>query len=245
MLAIRQSWRQWKSVPCSMKVCYNVSMEMDLSSLGILVKDAQGNLQEQKLEQALGGVGKPATQTPTVSLRGAEATKQSQPEIATPPFSGGLAMTTPNKDGLHNFRQQLSKVTGETGYSLPKKQASVVIQQSAASATSRPHLSSTVEELGSLKLEDIRRWGTAAEITRHLSEMVALLHKDSLAKRAAGVRAWQRSPVHQLYLEVGRQSMREDKPLGQIVDERTKMGLPTLRLDEFEALMEANEQLRF
>ena len=236
---------------------------MDLSQLGILVKDTEGNLQEKKLEEAFGLTKK----VPPLKLRGGEeelrvGSNSPQPSLN---LREGVPAVSDNK--LHDFRQQLAKVSGGDSYQVPIKRPIPPLQPlptqpvTPAQAAVAPvtgyklqdsggkvvlhHLSGPAQELGSLTIADLRRWGGREQIVQKLLREVALLQKDSVIARAAGVRAWQKSPLHQLYLDMGRQSMMEDKPLGQVVEERTKLGQPTLSLEEFEALMEANEQMRY
>ncbi|HCU47477.1 TPA: hypothetical protein DIC39_00205 [Patescibacteria group bacterium] len=59
------------------------------------------------------------------------------------------------------------------------------------------------------------------------------------------VRAWQASPVYQLYLTLGRESIEQAKSVDSIIATRQADGQETLTLAEFEAIADLNQKLRF
>jgi len=101
-----------------------------------------------------------------------------------------------------------------------------------------------IEELSGLNLIDFQRWG-GEKTCQIIFDKINLLGEESLSKKAAGVSAWQRSPLFRLYLEIGREAMEKKKSLIEIIEERKRQNLPTLEISEFEAIVELNRKLRF
>ena len=103
-----------------------------------------------------------------------------------------------------------------------------------------------VEELRNLALSDLRRLGTAyIGSIRKLYEKINLLGEESFAKRAEGIRAWRQSPVYELYLEMGRESMEIGKSIREVVEARKNQGSFYLTEQEFNGLADLNKRLRF
>ncbi|MBI3963771.1 MAG: hypothetical protein HY341_02110 [Candidatus Kerfeldbacteria bacterium] len=103
-----------------------------------------------------------------------------------------------------------------------------------------------VDELRTMTLDEFRRLGTTvADATKKLLEKINLLEEESFTKRAEGIAAWKRSPVNQLYLDIGRASMETAKPVEDVIRERQQAGIPTLTIDEFTGVVDLNLLLRF
>ncbi|MBI4652629.1 hypothetical protein HY750_00005 [Candidatus Kuenenbacteria bacterium] len=103
-----------------------------------------------------------------------------------------------------------------------------------------------IEELKNFSLNEFRKLGnTAQESIQGIEEKINILEKDSLFKKAEGIKAWQNSEINKLYLEIGRASLEKNIPISKVIDERINNNLLTLTIDEFEAITDLNRRLRF
>lgn len=103
-----------------------------------------------------------------------------------------------------------------------------------------------VEELANMTLIDFRRYGDKPqERIRKIKEKFDLLEKESYERRIEGVEAWHKSEVNKFYRLLGQSSMKEGKNMEEIINQRLAAGKPTLSVDEFNAVMELNKQIRF
>lgn len=78
-----------------------------------------------------------------------------------------------------------------------------------------------------------------------IKEKLATLEQDSFTQLTRGMAAWRQSPIYRLYVDIGRASIMKKMPIEQISGELKKAGKPYLTADEFNAIMDLNEQLRF
>ena len=111
-------------------------------------------------------------------------------------------------------------------------------------------VSDPINELAELTLTDFRRWTSQldnqlSKSAERIKQKIDLLGEESLIKKIAGIQAWQRSAIYQLYLTLGRVSLEQNKPLTEIIKQRSLQNKPTLNLDEFNALVELNRQMTY
>jgi hypothetical protein len=111
----------------------------------------------------------------------------------------------------------------------------------------RTRLVGPLEELGSLGIEDFRRWGAgdAAASVRKVYEKIALLGEESFGRRVEGVAQWKQSPVYALYLAMSQESLEQGKDIKTIINTREGAERPVLSEAEFHAIIDLNRQLRF
>jgi len=103
-----------------------------------------------------------------------------------------------------------------------------------------------IEELGTMTLINFRRLGeTPSRSTAKIKDKIDLLENDSYGKRLEGVGAWHQSEVNRFYRLLGQESMRQERSIDDIINERLKNNKPTLSIEEFNAVMELNRQLRY
>ena len=102
-----------------------------------------------------------------------------------------------------------------------------------------------VEELAEITPLDLQRWGGGENTTQIILDKINLLQEISLLKRAEGIHAWQRSSLHKLYLEIGREALEKRKSIQQLIREKENNHQPFLRIEDFEAINELNQKLRF
>ena len=113
------------------------------------------------------------------------------------------------------------------------------------SVSGHPRIYGPSDELRSISLIDWRRWGASQEAISKIKEKINLLAEDSLVKKAEGIKAWKESEVNKLYLELGEESINKGKSVEETIKERQKEGRKTLSEEEFNAVVELNQNLRF
>jgi len=111
--------------------------------------------------------------------------------------------------------------------------------------SNRPKIYGPSDELKSISLVDWRRWGTPQEVISKIKEKIDLLADDSLIKKAEGIKAWKESEINNLYLEIGEESINEGNSIEETIKERQKEDRKTLTEEEFNAVVELNQKLRF
>lgn len=108
-----------------------------------------------------------------------------------------------------------------------------------------PKLTGPVEELRQLTLKDFRRLSRdPKEATLKIKDKIDLLEDQSFEVKTAGINAWHECEVNRMYLEILRQSL-EGKPMVEVIADMEKNAVPTLTKDEFDAVMQLNQKLRF
>ena len=109
-----------------------------------------------------------------------------------------------------------------------------------------PRVLGPVEELRTLSMVDFRRLAKEpVEVLNKISKKIDIIGETSVGKRVEAVRAWQNSPVYQLYLKIGRQSIDSGKSVVDIIEEYTSQGEVVLSEGEFNAIVDFNESIRF
>lgn len=107
-------------------------------------------------------------------------------------------------------------------------------------------LTGPVAELEALTLENFRRLGAdSREVVERLADKIKVLEHDSFTKKAQGIEAWRRSETHQLYLQIGLESMQSGQDVSQLINQKQKTGQKTLTMEEFIAISDLNKKLRF
>ncbi|HTX86651.1 MAG TPA: hypothetical protein VMC41_01120 [Candidatus Nanoarchaeia archaeon] len=109
-----------------------------------------------------------------------------------------------------------------------------------------PRIMSPIDELAYMDLVSFRRLdpSPAARVGK-LEEKIALLEKEGIDKKIEGIRAWRLNPVSKTYLAMGQESIGSGKSIDDIIKERKDQGLNYLSREEFEAVMDLNNNLRF
>ncbi|HCJ52609.1 MAG: hypothetical protein A2898_03850 [Candidatus Kerfeldbacteria bacterium RIFCSPLOWO2_01_FULL_48_11] len=113
-------------------------------------------------------------------------------------------------------------------------------------APTKHSVTGPIDELAEMTLEDFRRYGSSMEeIKTKVLSKIELLEEESYAKRFAGIKAWRRSPVFQLYLDMGRASIEDNQSISDIITARVSKRQGALTSEEFEAIADMNIQLRY
>jgi len=107
-------------------------------------------------------------------------------------------------------------------------------------------LTGPLDELLRLNLVDFRRLaGDPKQATQKIEQKLDLLEEDSLTKRLDGIKNFKASQLYKLYLKIGQQSLRQKRPIEDVIKMMESNGQPTLKKEEFEAVMELNDRLRY
>jgi 2-oxo-4-hydroxy-4-carboxy--5-ureidoimidazoline (OHCU) decarboxylase len=109
-----------------------------------------------------------------------------------------------------------------------------------------PKVVGPIDELRLLTVADFRRLDpNPRRAAGRVREKIKLLEDESYAAMVEGVRAWRTSPLNALYVSLGQQSLAARKSVADVIRARRTAGTTTLSEEEFEALLDLNQQLRF
>lgn len=109
-----------------------------------------------------------------------------------------------------------------------------------------PKLIGPIDELREMDLVNFRRLSeNSTDAAVKIKEKINFLEEDSFAQRLEGIKAWRQSPINKLYLEIGQQSIANKLPINAIIGERLGEEKESLSLEEFNAVMELNKDLRY
>jgi hypothetical protein len=107
-------------------------------------------------------------------------------------------------------------------------------------------LMSPVDELGEMDLVNFRRLGKdAEEMAKKIEEKINFLEDENYSKRLEGIKAWRNSPVNELYLKMGRESIEKNKSIEEISAQMRDLGKDHLTINEINAIMNLNRRLRY
>lgn len=102
-----------------------------------------------------------------------------------------------------------------------------------------------VDELGLLTVDDLRRLDRDPETAlTKLWGKFQNLSKESFTMFADGIKAWRRSPLYQLYVGIGAESMASGRAVDEVANARLAANQATLSPKEFALIADLNRQLR-
>jgi hypothetical protein len=144
---------------------------------------------------------------------------------------------------------QKVKATAETktAESEPKRTAALVgNKKRMEDIKPAPRIMSPIDELAYMDLVNFRRLDPApAKRVAKIEEKIALLEKEGIDKKIEGIRVWRLNPVSKTYLAMGQESISSGKTIEEVIKERKDQGLNYLSQEEFEAVMDLYNNLRF
>ncbi|MFH0955593.1 MAG: hypothetical protein V1801_00015 [Candidatus Falkowbacteria bacterium] len=109
-----------------------------------------------------------------------------------------------------------------------------------------PRVMGPLDEIKYMDLINFRRLDRdPSKSTDKIKSKINLLEEENYGKKLEGIKLWRLSPINKLYLEIGRLSIGENKPVDVIIEERKMAGLDYLTADEFKTIMDLNKSLRF
>jgi len=128
----------------------------------------------------------------------------------------------------------------------PQKKVMQDITPSSAVGPRMPQVMGPLDELRAFSLEEFHRLSPdPVEAAKHVYDKVQLLELESVDKKAQGIRAWQQSPINQLYISMGNECLEKSVAVGDIIMQRNAAKKPTLTKEEFSAVSDLNRRLRF
>jgi hypothetical protein len=109
-----------------------------------------------------------------------------------------------------------------------------------------PKVMGPIDELRFFDLVNYRRLSNdPTKAAAKIKEKIGFLEEEHFNKKIEAIKAWRQSPLNRLYLEVGRQSIEENRPMEVIIEERKNKKQDYLTGQEIEAIMDLNKALRF
>jgi len=108
-----------------------------------------------------------------------------------------------------------------------------------------PKLSGPIEELANMNIVDFRRLDTdPMRAAAKIKEKINLLEEGGFRKKMEGIIAWRQSKINKEYIDIGRKSIGQKKPINDIISDKNMSGHDTLREEEFEAVLNLNREIR-
>ena len=109
-----------------------------------------------------------------------------------------------------------------------------------------PRLTGPIDELRNMNIIDFRRLDPdPMRAAAKIKEKISLLEEDGYKRKLAGIKAWRESKINMEYIEIGRKSIGQKKPINDIIHDKNISGHDTLREDEFESILNLNREIRF
>jgi len=107
-------------------------------------------------------------------------------------------------------------------------------------------LSGPVDELANVDPTSFRRLSRdPKEAALKIQDKIELLEGQSYAKRLAGVKAWQESPINKLYLSLVQEALSSGISIKEVAKKKTVANEPSLTEDEVKSIMQLNNELKF
>jgi len=163
------------------------------------------------------------------------------------------AKTSKAKEQEQELTRRYTKLTGKPTQKVPKPVKAAFSAASPATGhqsmqdiTQVKKLVGPVDELANMDLISWRRLSEdPQEAALKIKDKIELLEGESYTKRLEGVKAWQSSPINQMYVEMTHEVLITGKSIDQIIVAKTKAKQPRLTLEEVRVIMHLNNQFRF
>lgn len=187
--------------------------------------------QEERLRESVSALGHSAKEQ---ELRKNPALKpNTQP--ASEPVAAVKPATPPQPPFGSSLRQKPERIV-VTDPSKPKM----------ADIQKRERVLGPVDEIRVMGANEYRALGeTPQDAAEKIKEKIDLLGDESFTKRTEGINAWRESPLYQLYLSIGQQSMVQGADVNVVSLQLHQAGKPYLTQEEFMAIADLNHQLRY
>ena len=97
-----------------------------------------------------------------------------------------------------------------------------------------------------MNLVNFRRLAPDPEsAAQKIQDKIELLEEQGFNQKVAGIKAWRRSPLNQLYLALSHEAFAMGEDMAVILEEKKSVGGETLKPREFEAILQLNTRLSF
>jgi len=109
-----------------------------------------------------------------------------------------------------------------------------------------PQTVSPVDELRFMSLKQFRRLNpNPVKAIERIKEKLEFLGKEDYGKKIEGIVAWHESPMSNLYIQLCRRALDENKPVTDILRDELKRNPDSLKNDELSAIIALNQDLKF
>ncbi len=141
-------------------------------------------------------------------------------------------------------QEMLEQIAQMSSAAVPEKK--VAVKPKLVDVKAPPRVFGPLEELKEMNLVDFRRLGpTANEVVNKILAKIQLIGETGIGRKYQAIRAWQASRVYRLYVNLGRESIEQAKPVTEIISQHQSQDTETLTVAEFEAIVDLNKKLRF
>lgn len=130
---------------------------------------------------------------------------------------------------------------------LNRSQKKVVHDITPSSPAQRaPAVMGPLDELRAMNVDEFHRVSPNSQTAaKHIYDKIQLLEAESIEKKAQGITAWQQSPLNQLYIAIGNESLEKSIAVGDVIQQRSMAKQLNLTQEEFAAISDLNRKLRF
>lgn len=224
-------------------------------------KDLEKEEYLKQRQEAENGKAKLArAEADVLAKRYANLTGKAPSHLITPaaPTAAKVSAARGSEADLKEAASKIDQEKVKQAMAKPSQPARAEAHMSAASMTQkaagRPQvrdvararkLMGPIDELENMDTVSFRRLSSDPdEAILKIKDKIELLEADSYAKRLNGIKAWQQSPLNQLYLQVLRESLTRGLPVKDIAEE---IGTPeqALKPEEVQSIRKLNKQLKF
>lgn len=161
-------------------------------------------------------------------------------------FAENLAQIKPEFTKTPHFKEPEIKSEPDVAPPRTKRPVSTDIKTRVSDVRPMERVRGPIEELRYMNLAELHRIGTnALDNISRIKDKIDALEEESFNKKVEGIKAWRQSPLYNLYLDIGRQSMEQGKSISQVIMERQQLDSETLSMQEFEKISDLNQELRF
>ncbi|MBL7057816.1 hypothetical protein ISS03_00620 [Patescibacteria group bacterium] len=109
-----------------------------------------------------------------------------------------------------------------------------------------PRTMGPIDEIASFNLVDLRRLHNNPQTAIiKIREKINLIGEEGILRRQEAKHAWRSSPTNRTYLEIGQLCIKEGKTVDEVIESLKDAGKNYLNIDEFNAISELNNQLRY
>ncbi|MDA3840467.1 MAG: hypothetical protein PF572_05220 [Patescibacteria group bacterium] len=224
-------------------------MEYDLSSMPKKTPTTQppgGFAGQASLEKPVPMLDSKGLPIPVPVAKNGEQIKSTDIKAPTLPV-GELKGQTPMKAPIKIENKNLDdRIAGTDGKFKSRISAPETGRKKVEDVKVVPKLSGPIDELRHMNIVDFRRLDPdPMRAAAKIKEKIGLLEEDGFRKRLEGIRAWRESRINNEYIEIGRRSIGQKKPVNEIIHDKNISGQDTLREDEFEAILNLNREIRY
>lgn len=108
-----------------------------------------------------------------------------------------------------------------------------------------PKIIGPIDELREISIEDFRKSKDPNIAISKIYDMLSLLERQSFTKMIEGIKAFKKSDVFKVYIEIGQEIVLKRATIEEVIALRQKEGKPVLNREEFKVIMEFNKKVKY